>query len=103
MIEKITITYPDFYDLKDKINEIIDVINTSQNLQTKKETFVCPEQYKWIGKLCKFWDYAGKPVFGILDDVDIDNKEYPYTKLGGNIYQNCEPVKPNDDIIYKGE
>lgn len=100
--------------LNSKINELVDAVNELQakvnKLEVKvnfakpevKETFVCPEQYKWIGKLCKFWDYANKPVYGILDDVDVDNKEYPYTKLGGNIFQNCEPVKPDDDIIYKG-
>lgn len=98
-----------------KINELVDTINELQTKVNKleakvnfakpevKETFVCPEQYKWIGKLCKFWDYADKPVFGFLDNVDVDNKEYPYTKLGGSIFQNCEPVKPDDSIIYKGD
>ena len=105
----------DSLTLANKINELVDAVNELQTKVNKlevkvnfakpevKETFVCPEQYKWIGKLCKFWDYADKPVYGILDDVDVDKTEYPYTKLGGNIYQNCEPVKPDDDIIYKGE
>ena len=108
-------THASPYDLQIKINELVDAVNELQTKVNKlevkvnfakpevKETFVCPEQYKWIGKLCKFWDYADKPVYGILDDVDVDKTEYPYTKLGGNIYQNCEPVKPDDDIIFKGE
>lgn len=106
---------PDNVHIIRKINELVDAVNVLQaqvaileehahpTAKTEvKEMFVCPEQYKWVGKLCKFWDYADKPVYGILDDVDVDKIEYPYTKLGGCIYQNCEPVKPDDDIIYKG-
>lgn len=74
----------------------------------KCETPVDPfaEQRKWIGKLCRFWDTnIGENVWGILGGIDFsENEKYPYwcDQLQEQ-YQNCEPVKPDDAIIYKGE
>lgn len=62
------------------------------------------EQRKWIGCVCRFWFNNKKQAdIGILGDIDEDDI-HPYfnADLGHN-YKCCEPVKPNDDIIYKGE
>lgn len=60
------------------------------------------EQRKWIGKLCRCWDSdINDDIWGILQDIK-DNKTEKYY-LYGIGYENCEPVKPDDDIIYKGE
>ena len=67
------------------------------------------EQRKWIGKLCRFWDDDDKYcVFGILDDID-DNSQISGSRAiyfdseSAGWWEHCEPVKPDDDIIYKGE
>lgn len=61
------------------------------------------EQRKWIGKLCKFWDYDGEEKwFSILEHID-KNSPYSYCASDDWWYKHCEPVKPDDDIIYKGE
>lgn len=62
------------------------------------------EQRNWLGCLCRFWfDNKRQADIGILGDIDED-EIYPYfnADLGHN-YKCCEPVKPDDDIIYKGE
>ena len=120
MIEKITIKYPDFDDLKDKINEIIDAVNGMlcwhenlprfwQNLSQKKNTEnkepadPYAEQRKWDGKLCRFWN-ANKDnsTYGILEKVVV-NWAYRFkAKNDPYLWDHCEPVKPDDDIIYKG-
>lgn len=64
------------------------------------------EQRKWIGKVCVFWDNddTQQLSYGVLTKIDTEsgfgvqyccNDEYDY--------DDCEPVKPNDDIIFKGE
>lgn len=62
------------------------------------------EQRKWIGKICEFWDNDKTQTisYGVLTNIDTAfgvcyccNDEYDY--------DNCQPVKPDDDIIYKGE
>ncbi|MFQ6704283.1 MAG: hypothetical protein ACLRFP_04360 [Alphaproteobacteria bacterium] len=65
------------------------------------------EQRKWIGKLCKFWFAdAEHPIFGILDFVDAGPHPEPFHINCGESeqgwYPHCEPVKPDEDIIYKG-
>lgn len=62
------------------------------------------EQRKWVGKLCRFWDDDYKTIkhFGIL--ASINEREFcKYEADNGNYFCACEPVKPDDDIIYKGE
>lgn len=73
--------------------------NCQENVQDK-----FAEQHKWIGCLCRFWfDNTKQADIGILGDIDED-EIHPYfnADLGYN-YKCCEPVKPDDDIIYKGE
>lgn len=120
MIEKITTKYPDFDDLKDKINEIIDTIYNMQlaisNLDPDSEWYdgnhiadiskkVDPyeAQLRWVGKLCKFWDYENEEKwFSVLEHID-KNSPYPYCASGDWWYKHCEPVGLDDEIIYKGE
>lgn len=57
---------------------------------------------KLIGKLCKFWDSdETDKVVGTLEGTQ-DN-EYRFIRLEGFAYMHCEPVRPDDDMIYKGE
>ena len=105
----------------DKINELVDKINAlveSNNihekqideLQMKVEPEKCEapvdpytEQQKWIGKLCKFWDYDGEEKwFSTLEHID-KNSPYPYCASGDWWYKHCEPVKPDSELIYHGE
>lgn len=112
-----------------KINELVDAINElqeSQNtywtdiaeikkeLQTRAEN-VQPdaesrsenvqdkfaEQEKWVGKLCKFWDDDPNDyVFDKLKEITFAGC---YIKESGFIYEHCEPVKPDSELIYHGE
>ena len=98
--------------IQEKINELVDAVNEimtwrfetdeepAENLQDPYA-----EQRKWIGKLCKFWDknHEEERIYDILHHID-PNCVFKYCRreLGGG-YQYCEPVKPDDDIIYKGE
>lgn len=104
-----------------KINEIVDAVNELQKHeeqhldlltelnemrthQNKEPADPYAEQRKWIGKLCKFWDNDDTQLwYGVLTKIDTEsgfgvqyccNDEYDYDE--------CEPVKPDDTIIYKG-
>lgn len=121
VIQKLTIAgkeyeYPDTTALVGKINELVDAVNSIVSVQeklidsrfvveTKHEEPADPyaEQRKWIGKLCWFWDEDRKDAFcDVLGCVD-ENSKYPYVNLDCyDGYKHCEPVKPDDDIIYKG-
>lgn len=62
------------------------------------------EQRKWIGKLCRFWNFKDGAVdIGILKAVDNLKPTIPYINDIDCSYAFCEPVKPDDNIIYKGE
>ena len=64
------------------------------------------EQRQWIGKLCRFWDddafVSSKDwAFGMLTSID-KGMQYQYCCNEISNFKHCEPVKPDDDIIYKG-
>lgn len=95
-----------------KLNEVIDAVNEimtwrfetddespAENVQNK-----FAEQRKWIGCLCRFRQGLGViPTYGILSKI-LPNSDFPYYKKDTDTYwKYCEPVKPDDDIIYKGE
>ena len=109
-----------------KINELVDAVNelkkheeqhldlltelNEMRLQQKKEPAdPYAEQRKWIGKLCRFWN-RNENCCGILTAVFNNNKygeddsaeEYPFQRDSVGCWQHCEPVRPDDDIIYKG-
>ena len=91
--------------LGNKINELVDAVNELQKKDTKKEPLDrYIKQRKWVGKLCKF---EGEN-YGILKEIGCSNtkqvwRDGAFRSSDGYWYDNCEPVKPDDDIIYKGE
>ena len=123
MIEKIgilsgTATKTELF-LADKINEIVDVVNELQNMQVQVNdheirltalddpTGITPtdpyeEQRKWIGKLCWIWDDDDdERTFAKLTEIIEDDDDRPFKCF--TRWKHCEPVKPDDDIIFKGE
>lgn len=97
-----------------KINEIIELLNvivvdvdgTKCIDGSKKPEPADPyaEQRKWIGCLCRFWNFKdGEVDMGILKAIDNLKPTIPYINDIDCSYAFCEPVKPDDDIIYKGE
>jgi hypothetical protein len=81
-----------------------------QKLKTPADPYT--EQRKWIGKLCKFWNKTEytDDLYGVLTDIVSTNKYkpednyfVPFKDEFGSFYEHCEPIKPDDDIIYKGE
>lgn len=61
------------------------------------------EQRKWIGKLCLFSNGDGFDDVGYLTEIDPDMPEEKFRCNCHDYYKECKPVKPDDDIIYKGE
>lgn len=103
----------------EKINELIDAVNDLQNEKSNdervgliygKQKSEIPEvafddPKNWIGKLCKFWDRDSDCCdYGILESFD-GYFFYRQLKDVGTIicFQHCEPVNPDDEVIYKGE
>lgn len=62
------------------------------------------KQRGWIGKLCRFWDDDNtNSSCGILTSIDTETFKEPQFVCNDEYdYEHCEPVKPDDDIIYKG-
>ena len=102
-----------------KLNEVIDAVNSIVSVQEKliDSRFVVEtkheepaenvqdrfaEQRKWIGKLCWVWDDDGdEHTFTKLREIIEDDDDRPFKCFSR--WKHCEPVKPDDDIIYKGE
>lgn len=104
-----------------KINELVDVVNRILAVQEQYETIynedivsmLTPqneepadpyaEQKKWIGKVCKFWDDdKNNSSCGILTSIDTETFKEPQFVCNDEYdYEYCEPVSPEDDIIYK--
>ena len=59
---------------------------------------------KWIGKLCWFWDkeFNTKNIVGFLTHVNLEAL-LPFCVNNSDYWEYCEPVRPDDDVIYKGE
>ena len=102
-------------ELRAKVNKTAQNLNFAQpevkeNVQKDTETRPKNAQsdpYKWVGKLCRFRHCDDtKWKYGILKDVIYDTSsclvDIRY-KMGGIEFRECEPVKPDDDIIFKGE
>lgn len=93
--------------LIDAVNGILDYAPLEMAMKTETKTPVenvqdkFAEQRKWIGKLCRFRDNpAFEWKYGILEKI-YEDAEFPFWDT--DCYAECEPVKPDDDIIYKGE
>lgn len=123
--------YPDTTALVGKINELADAVNVLQeSMDLVQSTLVAEpdtpaenvqpdaesrpenvqdkfaEQRRWIGKLCKFWDEdafvtSHDWAFGMLTSID-KGMQYQFCCNENCNFKHCEPVKPDDDIIYKG-
>ena len=110
-------------EMQDKINELVDAVNAlvyehsdnsdwydetrAKNVQKDTESRsenvqdLYAEQRKWIGKLCKFRDnYEDKWHFGVLEEI-YERSDFPFGDFDNFEWAICEPVKPDDDIIYK--
>ena len=113
--------------LVQKINELVDAVNSLRDDCNLLMGYIAPEnkcepaengkfakiaqdpyaeQRKWIGKLCRFWDddafvTSNDWAFGILTSID-KGMQYQYCCNENCNFKHCEPVKPDDDIIYKG-
>ena len=121
------------HKLAEKINELVDAVNelqeqvkkTDQNLnfeqqevkdipdgddaieeakKTNLNVDLYVEHKKWIGSLCKFWsDDRNDCVYGILASI-LPMVDLPYeVEDCQDWYEHCEPVKPDSDVIFKGE
>ena len=105
------ITYdlcPDWENIDNRPSNPPIVDNISKLLDEKyKPVDKFTEQRKWVRKLCWFWDdEKEEKVCGILTTIDSDcglSDRCPYwNDTTSNWFEHCEPVKPDDDIIYKG-
>lgn len=101
-----------------KINELVDTVNELQKHeeqhldlltelnemrlhQNEEPTDPYAEQRKWIGKLCWVWDdNDDERAFSKLTEIIEDDDDRPFKCF--TRWKHCEPVKPEDDIIYKG-
>jgi len=96
---------PNIYDCMDKINELIDAVNA---LQSRIDSCAQPDPYseprKWIGKLCRFWDDdKSKSVYGVLCGI-YKTKHYSFQRnKHEGVYEYCEPITADDELIYKGK
>lgn len=92
-------------ELVDAVNEILDYAPLEMAMKAEPKTPADPyaEQRKWIGKLCWFWDDDKKDgSYGVLNYIK-EGWESCYVQKGHYCsYKHCEPVKADDNIIYKG-
>lgn len=94
-------------DLRKQVRELqaqVSILEEHAHPTAKTPVDPYAEQRKWIGCLCRFWfDNKKQADIGILGDINEDDI-HPYFNADlGHDYKCCEPVKPDDDIIYKGE
>lgn len=108
--------------INEKLNEVIDAVNRHEDIirqigewgSSKGECLWCEnltavnlddpytEQRKWIGKLCWFSNGDGFDEVGYLTEIDPDMPEAKFRCDCHDYYEECKPVSPDDDIIYKG-
>lgn len=102
LMEKNNIHEKQIDELQMKVNKLAPTINFAQ--PKVKENVQKPyDEQRWVGCLCKLWTGDGLVRYGILRGVALNRKKtnYPYQALSIS-FEHCEPVKPDDDIIYKG-
>ena len=79
---------------------------TTLDIPESYKTDPYAEQHQWIGCVCRFWyDNPNDTLLDYLDKIQTGKNgvvQY-YSKESGDWFPHCEPVKPDDDIIYKGE
>lgn len=107
-------------DLYDRLNRVraiimcksgIDILADPENIQTNIQGrptnmyAVCPA-VKYMGKVCRFWNGNNGKKFkniGVLIEIlSADNKRrYVCASKPRKRFEYCEPVRPDDIIIYK--
>ncbi len=100
----------------ERLNEVIDAVNSLRDDCNLLMGYIAPEdkcesepadpyaeQRKWIGKVCRFWDDDNtNSSCGILTSIDTETFKEPQFVCNDEYdYEHCEPVSPDDDIIYK--
>lgn len=116
-IEKSLLNAPNdrslFVAVASVVNSLVDAVNELTNCvgqlgvefteETKTPADPYAEQRKWIGCVCRFWyDNPNDTLLDYLDKIQTGKNgvEY-YSKESGDWFPHCEPVKPDDEIIYK--
>lgn len=104
----------EFADVADKnLAKLMEEATRAENVQPEPKTgpenvhAVCPA-IKYMGKVCRFWNANNGKKFkniGVLIEIlSADNKRrYTCASKPKKHFEFCEPVKPDDDIIYRGE
>lgn len=82
--------------------------NTQPTIRSRPTNIhaVCPA-VKYIGKVCRFWNGGNGKKFkniGVLIEIlSADNKRrYVCASKPRKHFEHCEPVMPDDNLIYKG-
>lgn len=106
-IEKITEKYPDFDDLKYKVNELVDAVNEimtwrfetdeepAENLQDPYA-----EQRKWIGCLVEYGNADDGFRYGILTNIEPRYSAYPF-EIDNGRDATADCWLPSKTIFYK--
>lgn len=96
--------WTDIAELKKELQTRAENVQPDAKIRSENVQDKFAEQRKWIGQLCKFWDDNSKIIkhFGILTRID-ETAIVRYEAENGFWYCACEPVKPDDNIIYKGD
>ena len=101
--ESVNIHEKQIDELQMKVNKMAQNLNFAQP-EVKENVQKPYDEQRWVGCLCKLWTGDGLVRYGILRGVALNRKKtnYPYQALSTS-FEHCEPVKPDDDIIFKGE
>ena len=85
--------------------DLLTQLNEMRLHQNKEPADQFAEERKWIGCFCRFRDkHSDVWEYGTLEAVeDVDHAiDSAFRSSDGYWYDICEPIKPDDDIIYKG-
>lgn len=95
-------------DIRSILNVIIEFVNHHEKqidelqMKIEPEKLKMPEEYNWIGHLCKFKDTVDKEwSYNTLKEIDPKNTQGQFIDSYGNNWQQCEVIKSTDSIIYK--
>lgn len=93
--------YEEAQDMYD--NAILDALKNKKVDVVVEPADPYAEQRRWAGKLCWFWeDDPNDKIVDVLSHIDTA-RLCPFIQCDHQVgWSNCEPVKPTDDIIFKG-
>lgn len=106
--------------LAHKINELVDAVNEltscvgqlgveftdpkANTVYVDKECYMSDlytEKRKWIGKICKVRDNCEERWrYALLKRIN-PNSDFPFVDDDDYEWAICEPIKPDDNVIYK--